>query len=123
MTHEIKFRAWDKGHQKMSQPFDLFESDDYLSDGPLKFLNNVEVMQFTGLLDKNGKEIYEGDMLAGFSETSGPLEVQWFDGSFELHFHKSANAAYHRHCAQISSNETNLMEVIGNVHENAELVK
>lgn len=78
------------------------------------------LMQFTGLFDKNRKEIYEGDLLAGFSRVSEPLEVQWFDGGIELHFPKSANAEYHRHCARIASNATNILEIVGNIYETKE---
>ena len=52
---EIKFRVWDKTQCRMFIPDGL--------KNPINFTENVEHMQFTGLHDKNGKEIYEGDVV------------------------------------------------------------
>ena len=55
-SREIKFRIWDKINRMWLRRFNvnLFDIGD---------LPNVELMQYTGLKDKNGKEIYEGDVV------------------------------------------------------------
>lgn len=55
---ELKFRAWD-GVDYMSSPFSLLD----IVSRKVGFTNDAHIMQFTGLTDKNGKEIYEGDVI------------------------------------------------------------
>jgi hypothetical protein len=59
MNREFKFRAWDAKEKKMLCPLDFVEID---SNGNL-FRDYKVLMQYTGIKDKNGKEIYEGDIV------------------------------------------------------------
>lgn len=68
----IKFRAWDTWRNKMISP----NEGDFIGwHAPSNWRDIYKLMQFTGLHDKNGVEVYEGDILK--SESNGNGEVVW----------------------------------------------
>ena len=117
----IKFRAWNKKSQKMSAPFTLFELAVPLSQKGFIFAtegDDLEIMQFTGLIDKSGTEVYEGDILKGLK--GGGEKYQCYYDEEEFQF-KIKNTSLRRvwQAATVgliilSSKE---FKVIGNIYE------
>ena len=116
MSREIKFRAWDRKNRKMvnmnylcchKSGLMLFEKDH-------KPGKEFDFMQFTGLHDKNGKEIYEGDIVkhkqyVKYGELSGCVEkvtINPYNGVMV------GDNSIGKEC-----------EVIGNIHENPDLME
>ena len=119
----IKFRVWEKQSKKM-----LYYDKDIVPNMTLNgvLINEVgsnvsnmfELMQFTGLLDKNGKEIYGGDILkySGKNEKDKNYEVYQLEAGTwmacnEIYFDTKDNAYFDK------------VEIIGNIHNNPELLK
>lgn len=133
MPREIKFRAWNG--EQMSDPFTLEdccnECGTYIGTQvsmPGSFrMDACEVMQFTGLLDKTGREIYEGDIVI----QQGPIRflshdkpeflnectgiIVFYKGSFMVDYKNSS----YRISLNVSDNS---LEVTGNIYENPELL-
>lgn len=116
---EIKFRAW---HKKEKWMDGVWAWD--IEHGMLCFTSHSQtsmkdciLMQFTGLLDKNGKEIYEGDI---FKLVIGTYIVEW-DGSGLYH----CKSLKYPNCCGFTLSEPNCRgcEIIGNRFENPELLK
>ena len=94
------------------------------------------VGQFTGLTDKNGKEIYEGDILRGDEYPFNCdgidnyfAEVVWADNvcGFYRITHKKANSTVrgisHGNWSELDEEDIKSFEIIGNIHDNPELLK
>jgi uncharacterized phage protein (TIGR01671 family) len=110
MKREIKFRVFDKISKEM-YGWSKIESIS-LVDFNRK---HYELMQFTGLTDKNGVEIFEGDIVMhGSAKTKSKIE--FIRGSFALNNEKTMHNTCIRHY------ELNVCEVIGNICENPGLL-
>lgn len=119
MSREIKFRAWDKIERIMVYPYSLhFNSSNTLSYcifPDMKEHREFEIEQYTGLKDKNGKEIYEGDIVREIDNELPVSQIAW-DNSFSGFTLKEADLL-------MDLDFKNLFEVIGNIHENKEILK
>lgn len=125
MNREIKFRAWHKDLKKMFKIGQItlekgtwnFEPNDREFIGmSIPYQPSFVLMQYIGLHDKNGKEIYEGDILKS---------IQWND----IYLVKQIRTAYYL-CRKGKNgfnkittwNNAEKSEVIGNIYDNPELL-
>lgn len=122
---EIKFRAWDKKTKIMIDLVKMtpLSVDSKLLPGVfLPFEDNWELMQYTGLKDKNGKEIYEGDTVRlgegskGYETRPGKAAIIYRSAQY---FAQHTDGGWFR---MGSMNPENI-EVIGNIYENPELLE
>lgn len=117
---EIKFRAWDKQDKKMREVlgYHISANKVIVSNKPYGNVSlwDFDLMQYTGLKDKNGKEIYEGDWLA-FDKTT--MEVKWDDSRCCFYLWEHGWKEYHRPTADEMLTGS---EVIGNIYEHGNLL-
>lgn len=157
MNREIKFRAWHKANKEMWAAQDLIDNGYNLyADGRieyhlLSYLNNTVfaceefiLMQFTGLHDKNGKEIWDGDILKPVFPYSNLIShlaqvVTWEKSSASFVLFNSYSKSIGCYCIRgflggkdrpseldgrySSSNVCEEFEVLGNIYEHPELLK
>jgi uncharacterized phage protein (TIGR01671 family) len=115
---EIKFRAWNKKLETMA------DSDNFKGAlGSMLMATNYQgaeqfiFMQFTGLHDKNGKEIYEGDIIRdAFGNKTGIVSYNRYSASYEIYDYEGIHLF-------TDNNSIQFFEVIGNRFENPELLK
>lgn len=131
MKREIKFKSWDNGKKEFGFPieFKTNGSIDGSIDGfVFECLESCyAVMQYTGLKDKNGQEIYEGDIIVW----SGTLDGCIFNHVCEVIFDLYQWCGWAIYSPQQKSTipfgehgcNPNEVNIVGNVYENKELLK
>lgn len=144
----IEFRAWDKLNEQMGplRQIAFHTKEAYYgierhgnidhTHQPVSFIN-IDVMQFTGLKDKNGVKIFEGDIVSNEVYKKIPIShigvLKWFPraGSFCIDYNESCKIfsiynykeGHEDETTDLLFLENENLEVIGNIHENPELIK
>ncbi len=117
MTREIKFRCWNKDKKEMHQIKRLDFGDAGITmDG---FGDLFPLMQYTGLKDKNGKEIYEGDIVRVVGKIKVPQIIGFDTKEVRFCFVYDTGEAMRN----MNPSEIPLLEIIGNIYENKDLIK
>ena len=117
-----KFRAWDKTTSKLHVVNGIYcdnKKIHYIDDNRVRFVgfDNVIIMQSTGLKDKNGKEIFEGDILGTKDGLlNGVVEYRSDLGMWTNSLIRYNN--FERLC-----NVANSREIIGNIYEKPEFLE
>jgi len=127
---EIKFRAWSKEQQLMSIPLTIRHiarwADDsmrYFKGYGIKY-DELIFLQYIGLKDRSGKEIYEGDVLQMGKEKQ-VIEFNsntYADGGGQSYY-VSYHWGYHLYSQNYTVFDPEQCEIIGNIYENPELIK
>ena len=103
----VTFAGYTDGEEEDS--FERYSFD----ENNILYKKDLKIMQYTGLKDKNGKEIYEGDILFEI------LGEEYFKVIFENGSYRAENEEYSLDLSEYA----HLCEIVGNVYENPELIK
>lgn len=127
MNRQIKFRVWDNQAKKMSTTFNPLVGEEPTIYGEAIYSRDAEYMQFTGLQDKNGKDIFEGDIISFETDTKGV--VMWNNHVLCYTFFEDykgdeiTNSDFLWDWGQLTKGESKHYIVHGNIYENPELLK
>lgn len=121
---DIKFRAWDKDAENMFIIFDANKQTEWFLP---KWKDRYEVMQYTGLEDKNEVEIYEGDIVRVLNNNIGEYEcgevLMGGLGSWAIRLRSLKVPVFEFIDNRLSIvHSTERIEVIGNIYDNPELL-
>lgn len=124
---DLKFKVWNVEDKKMYEPFNLYH--ELSENSALGENENIVILQFAGVKDDNGKDIYENDIL---KDAEGVIwEVKYVMAGFSMYC--TSAQLFSKVCLKENTEEEQIAldigawwagtEVIGNSYENPELLK
>jgi hypothetical protein len=122
---EIKFRAWHKEKKAFIAGFNMVNFHSYFNAGLEPSihrydrewkLSEIELLQYTGLKDKNGKEIYEGDIFG--TEALRAVVERKEDGAYVLRFFDARIKTI-----SILDHKISKSTIVGNIYQHSDLLK
>ena len=124
MSREIKFRVYISKYKILDTPDIInFNTQEVKYDSDYYSLDDIELMQYTGIKDKNGKEIYEGDIIKykfpydrRLNHIS-PVKFLETEASFGI------KDRYENEIPLYKITANNYFEIVGNIYENLELLE
>ena len=133
MNRKIKFRAWNEVSEKMLNWNDFLDTN-MKNTFIAPESTGLILMQYTGLHDENGKEIYENDIVefsydiftGNFDTKLGRGTIEFIDGAFyikpfEIECKKIEDIA-NGECFLLYTVNIDTLEIIGNIYDNPELL-
>ena len=125
MNREIKFRAWDKNREQIvteggfiqfdgNGGFEVFNEPNSSWDKNGEDANDLILMQFTGLLDKNGKKVFEGDLVTIYDSYNACTAKGVAEVKFSYEYVGGWVASSNGKDALTIGTRMNLIEVVGN---------
>jgi uncharacterized phage protein (TIGR01671 family) len=121
MNREIKFRAWDIKDKFMMT---FYDSEKQICHITPHRHSNIEIMQYTGLTDKNGKEIYEGDIIEYIDKDNSICYlIKYNQDRFGFGYYSDNYKKWYPLSKTWVKERKNKLYYKGNIYENPELLE
>jgi uncharacterized phage protein (TIGR01671 family) len=121
MSREIEFRAWHTRDNCFCNSLTLGQVSLIGIDIHSIYGGDIILMQYTGIKDKNGKKIFEGDIVKEIESeyTTYIGSVMFSGGSFRFEY----RSGYYKQLSSKDIRQLHTSEIIGNIYENSELLE